>query len=380
MINLKKLNTKENMLIREVMKLDGDFIEMYRNGQLQETLDIKYGLGLNNISSIEEKDILDMTRNQNAINLILNNGHILELRKSNRKYVSKESILEIIKNQYDMEYVKIKESYLKAQIDHCSEFMGNLLGNLEAIISRINWLYGIFSTSELPFQVEENRIYFCQELYDGPSYHCDDNGEKHYLGDKLSCVLELIFADKVVDIRNYNDNKSCKENKIIISNKFKQHMSVHQNDFKIPYHNIIKYMESKGYFNNLKDGFVEMVVEFPFDIGYTSLVETDSTHNVFYAKRKNRDIYSRFTTNVKKRLTNKCVVILNQSHSDPREYYMVTMFPGEHLVKEVQDKNIKSDEERKRILEFWNGHALILNADDIDIHTATRECPYTEKV
>lgn len=380
MMNLKELNTKENMLIREAMKLDGDFIEMYRNGQLQETLDMKYGLGLNNISSIEEKDILDITRSRNAINVILNNGHILELRKLNRKYVSKESILGIINTQYNKEYVKIKEGNLKAQTDHCSEFMGNLLGNLEAIISRINWLYDIFSTSELPFQVEENRIYFCQELYNGPSYGYDDNGKRYYLGDKLLCVLELIFADNVVDIRNYKDKSSDRENKIIISNKTKQHMVVHQNDFKIPYHNLMKYMESKGYFNNLKDGFVEMIVEVPFDIGYTSLVETDSTHNVFYAKRKNRDIYSRFTTNGEKRLTNRCVVILNQSYSDPREYYLVTMFPGEHLIREVQDKNIKSDEERKRILEFWSGHALVLNADDIDIHTATRDCPYTQEV
>ena len=379
MINFKKLNAKKNIL-EEVMKLDSDFIEMYRNGQLQETLDMKYGLGLNNISFIEEKDILDMTRSQNAINLILNNGHMLELRKSNRKYGSKESILGIINTQYNKEYVQIKEGYLKGKTDSCSHFMGNLLDNLEAIISRIDWLYEIFSTSELPFQVEENRIYFCQELYDGPSYGYDDNGKRYYLGDKLLCVLELIFADNVVDIRNYKDKSSDRENKIIISNKTKQHMIVHQDDFQIPYHNLIKYMQSKGYFNNLKDGFVEMVVEFPFDIGYTSLVETDSTHNVFYAKRKNRDTYSRYTTNVEKRLTNRCVVILNQSYTNSNEYYLVTMFSGDHLIREVQDKNTKSEEERKKVIEFWSGHALILNADDIDINTVTRDCPYTEKV
>ena len=133
-----------------------------------------------------------------------------------------------------------------------------------------------------------------------------------YINMKGWCILELLFNSSV------NDNSTI-DNKIIVSNKTRQHMVVHQNDFQIPYHNIIKYMESKGYFNDLKDGFVEMIVEFPFNIGYTSLVETDSTHNVLYAKRKNRDIYSRFTKNVKKRLTNKCVVILNQSYTNSNE-------------------------------------------------------------
>lgn len=324
MINFKKLNAKENIL-EEVTKL-GDFVGMYKNGKLQETLDMKYGIGLNNLMYIKEEDIMCGTKSESAINIILKKGKIIEFRKLNKIYISKESIIEIIKNQYNRKYVKIKEGYLKAKTEHCSEFTGNLLSNLEVIISRVNWLYSVFSTSELPFKVEENRIYFNQELYDGPSYDCyDDNGEKYYLGDKLLCVLELIFADNVVDIRNYKDQSSDRENEIIISNKTKQHILVHQNDFKMLYDNLIKYMESKGYFNNVKDGFVEMVVEFPFDIGYTSLVEIDSTHNVFYAKRKNRDIYSRFTTNVKKRLTNKCVVILNQSYTNSNEYYLVTM-------------------------------------------------------
>jgi hypothetical protein len=273
--------------------------------------------------------------------------------------------------------VRVIQNYTKGNVSYTDKFYGDFDNASNLMMDKINYLYSIYPSNELPFTFEESRIFFKEQLCDSLWFYDEEHEMYCDVNDEQWCILELSFGNSV------NDNSTIdniKDNKIIISNKTKQHMSVHQNDFKMPYDNLIKYMESKGHFNNLKDGFAEMVVEIPFDVGYTSLVETDSTHNVFYAKRKNRDIYSRFTTNVEKRLTNKCVVILNQSYTNSNEYYLVTMFPGEHLIREVQDKNIKSDEERKRILEFWNGHALILNADDIELDTVTRDCPYTELV
>jgi hypothetical protein len=259
MINFKQLSTKEN-IVEETIKL-GDSVVMYRNGKLQGILDMKYDVGLNNLISIKEDDILYGTRSESIINIILKDGDIIELSFGNAA-----------------------------------------------------------------------------------------NGK--------------------------NNIDTVKDTKIITSKKFKKHMLVHQNDFNIPYNKLIKYMENKGYFENLQDGFVEMVVELPFNIGYNSMVETDDTHKIVYAKRKGRNIYSRLTLSGEKTLTNKCVVILKQNYTNSSGYYVITMFPGEYLVREVQDRNIKSKEERKRVLDFWNKHALAIDFTEIDCETITSKCPY----
>ncbi len=56
------------------------------------------------------------------------------------------------------------------------------------------------------------------------------------------------------------------------------------------------------------------------------------------------------------------------------------MFPGEHLVREVQDKNIKSKEEREIALEFWSRHALIISPTEIECTTITDDSPYGEVI
>ena len=165
-------------------------------------------------------------------------------------------------------------------------------------------------------------------------------------------------------------------NKIIQSNKFRSHMQVHEKDFIIPYQHIIQYALCKGYFNDINERFIDMVVEFPFNIGYSLLCETTAQDTIVYAKRKNREIHSRFTLDGEKKLTNKCVFILNRSNQEPNEYYLITMFSGEYLVKEPQDKNIKDELERQRMLEFWRNHALVFNPKDVDLETATYSCPY----
>lgn len=166
--------------------------------------------------------------------------------------------------------------------------------------------------------------------------------------------------------------------KLIQTNKFKKHMKVHESQFIIPYEKLIKYMELKGTFNNIKDRFVEMVVEFPIDIGYSDLCKISDKDEIVYAKRKNRDIYSKFTLDGKSKLTNKCVVVLKQSYTNQNEYYLITMFPGQYAVKEPQDRNIKTEEEKKKVLEFWNSHALVFKPKDIDLETVTYRCPYEQ--
>lgn len=52
------------------------------------------------------------------------------------------------------------------------------------------------------------------------------------------------------------------------------------------------------------------------------------------------------------------------------------MFPGEYLIKEPEDRNIKDELERQKMLEFWRKHALVFNPKDIDLETVAYSCPY----
>lgn len=212
-----------------------------------------------------------------------------------------------------------------------------------------------------------------------------------YIGDKDFCVnitgenyasIEFMTLDANGALCNNkiyvpNDiRETDSQSKIIQSYKFKSHMEVHRNDFAVPYTNLIQYAIDKGHFTNLSEDFIGMIIEFPFNVGYSLLCETSPDDAIVYAMRKNRYIYSKFTLDGKKKLINKCIFILNRSYQKNNEYYLVTMFPGEYLVKEPEDRNIKDELERQKMLEFWSNHALVFNPKDVDLETATYLCPY----
>ena len=69
-------------------------------------------------------------------------------------------------------------------------------------------------------------------------------------------------------------------------------------------------------------------------------------------------------------------MILKRSFENENEYYVITMFPGEDSVKEIQDKHIASDEELQKSIAFWREHALIFDPKIIDMETMTFNCPY----
>jgi hypothetical protein len=87
----------------------GDFVGMYKNGKLQETLDMKYGIGINNITSVKEEDIIDATRSEGAINMILKNGDIIEFRKVNKMYMSKDTVIKTLLTHDIKEHMKLDE-------------------------------------------------------------------------------------------------------------------------------------------------------------------------------------------------------------------------------------------------------------------------------
>lgn len=168
---------------------------------------------------------------------------------------------------------------------------------------------------------------------------------------------------------------------IMQSDKFKLHMEVHKHDFIIPYEDIISYAVSYDYFSNLKEDLVQLIIEFPFNIGYSNLCKTTNTEEIIYAKRKNRDVYTRFTLDGQSKLINKCAVVLKRGKEDNSNvYYLITMFPGEYLVKEPQDSHIKTEEEKLKSIEFWNEHALVFNPKDVDLLTISYNCPYATTI
>lgn len=153
-------------------------------------------------------------------------------------------------------------------------------------------------------------------------------------------------------------------------------MQAHEDAFVTSYEEIIDYCLLNNKFDNLSKNFEEIVIDFPFPVGRCDLVRTDETDTILYAKRRNREIYSKFVLNRKSTIVNSCVIILKQSYTNPNEYFLITMFPGSIAIKEPSDRNIKTIEELQQIINYWDKHALVFEGSTIDQNTIRKRCPY----
>ena len=103
-------------------------------------------------------------------------------------------------------------------------------------------------------------------------------------------------------------------------------------------------------------------------IGNMDLVETDDTDEIIYAKRTNRDIYTRFVKNRKPVPTQYLTVILKEI-DDGYELWsawvgrLVPSFPGD-------------DNEKPESKAFWSSHALIWGNQAIQESTVTATQPW----
>ncbi|RXI96644.1 hypothetical protein DS745_23380 [Anaerobacillus alkaliphilus] len=166
--------------------------------------------------------------------------------------------------------------------------------------------------------------------------------------------------------------------KIIISNRSKIHMEVHQNDFLFDWQEMLESYEQGGYFNHLSKQSEKLIINAPEPIGISSLINTDENSEIVYAKRKERNIYTRFVKNRKGSITNSFVVILSRSRNNNNQYLLVTMFPGTGAYKEPEDPNILTKRELIESLLFWENHALVFDESTIDYTTITPVCPYKD--
>ncbi|QGU96418.1 hypothetical protein GOM49_16125 [Clostridium bovifaecis] len=350
-----------NEVVNAIYEL-GSFVWVSVNDTYISELDLENTCGWGEVmvtfdEYIYNKGYYKAIKSDLAVTLLMNNGDIVEFSKSNNEYLTKEEALEKVKEfskQGKMAMVNIFYNEYDGR-EESRSYIDMDMDQVEKVLTDY-YEYG-WKASKKCIAVRENSL--C--LY---NYSLDDKNR---------------YCHTVIGIENELKEEKQNKIKIIQTNKFRKYMEVHKKQFILPYKNLIKYMQLKGEFKQVKDKFVEMVIDFPFDIGYTQLCEITSGHKIVYAKRKNRDIYSKFTLNGRSRLINKCVVVLKQSFENPDEYYLITMFPGEHIVKEPQDRNIKDKEEIKKVLEFWNNHALTFNPKEINLESIIYDCPFEHK-
>lgn len=154
-------------------------------------------------------------------------------------------------------------------------------------------------------------------------------------------------------------------------------MESHKGDFLYDWEILIKLAMEEGKFNSLNKNFEVINIEFQGkNIGYCSLVKTAQGDEIIYAKRLNRNIYTRFIKNKRPILTNSMTIILNRNRKKSNEYYLITMFPGDESFKEPEDLNIRTKEELIECLEFWEKHALTYDKSIIQENSVIDYCPY----
>jgi hypothetical protein len=105
-------------------------------------------------------------------------------------------------------------------------------------------------------------------------------------------------------------------------------------------------------------------------IGTADLVETNETDDVFYAKRPNRDKYTRFVNNREPELTSYITIELRKTNDT--EYEVFTVFIG----RITPSFPLGIDDTNEVNREFWKTHALATGTQDFIPETITTECPW----
>lgn len=167
---------------------------------------------------------------------------------------------------------------------------------------------------------------------------------------------------------------------LIISNKFKSHMEVHKDEFFINYTDLINEFSKSEIGQALDGDFIKIAYDFKETVGINKVVRIEEDEEIIYAKRKGRDIYSKFVVRDENNLekTSKVMFLLNKNRREENSYFLVTMFPGEASEKEPEDKNIHGNEELNKVLEFWKDRAFVWEKELVQVDTITAECPYIE--
>lgn len=115
------------------------------------------------------------------------------------------------------------------------------------------------------------------------------------------------------------------------------------------------------------------IMEFDFDTGHklgmSDLVETDSTDEIVYAIRKNRDRYMRFTKSRESLPSSKVTISLTMREDGQYELFSAWLGP---LSPATPNSPFANSESRS----FWSSHALVWGNQEIITGTETTTCPW----
>lgn len=104
-------------------------------------------------------------------------------------------------------------------------------------------------------------------------------------------------------------------------------------------------------------------------IGYSEVVETTDKDTVFYARKSQHSVYTRFVKGRKVESTTWLTLSMQQDPDGDYELRMVNLgegyppFPGD--TKEATNSH-----------SYWQDHAIVYNGQALASNTITKDCPY----
>ena len=104
-------------------------------------------------------------------------------------------------------------------------------------------------------------------------------------------------------------------------------------------------------------------------VGVSSLVETDTTDDIAYAKRLNRDTYTRFTKNREPQPSS--IVTIAIKPIDEETYELSSAWIGPVGYSFPDDPNAVPESR-----EYWENHALVWGTQEVQPGTETKHCPW----
>jgi len=164
--------------------------------------------------------------------------------------------------------------------------------------------------------------------------------------------------------------------KINVNKTTEEHMEAHRSEFLSEWKILLSRCTEKNEVKTLTKDFEIIELKFDEAIGYKTLLEVTSQDTIYYAKRKGRDIHSRFVKNKSPLLCDTLTLILKKDRRAPETYNLITMFVGSPNFKEPEDLNIYSKSELIESLNFWSKHAFVYDETVIDVTSVKTICPY----
>jgi hypothetical protein len=105
-------------------------------------------------------------------------------------------------------------------------------------------------------------------------------------------------------------------------------------------------------------------------IGYNFVVDTKDTDTVFYAQLLRDNVYSRFVKNGKP-LATQCLSLILAKQDGEDAYELLDVWVGG-----LNPPRPGSANETTQSIPYWKTHAIVLDKQQLQTRTITKECPY----